>query len=201
MWTGSEAEFNHFIKFCNGYASSKGYKSKTKFTTSRALKAAVFLDTKIEVQSNGTLSMGLFCKSTASFQYLLRNSFHPAHVTTSLPKSQFMRIRRICSYIKNYDKHATQFIKHFCGRSYSEAKLKAICENVQKMSREELPTYRKKDKSNRVTLVLPFHHKFKGIQQVLQKSSNKMVTCNPDLKQIFPEQIFPSGKLQILEIK
>ena len=47
--------------------------------------------------------------------------------------------------------------------------------------------YRKKDKSNRVTLVLPFHHKFRGIQQVLQKSYKKMIKCNPDLKQIFPE--------------
>ena len=55
------------------------------------------------------------------------------------------------------------------------------------MSREELLKYRKEDKSNRVTLVLPFHCKFRGIQQVLQKSYNKMITCNPDLKQIFLE--------------
>ena len=69
----------------------------------------------------------------------------------------------------------------------NEVKLKAICENEQKMSREQLLTYRDKDKSNRVTLVLPFHHKFRGIQQVLQKSFNKVITCNPDLKQIFPD--------------
>ena len=90
MRTGSEAEFDHFIKFCNDYASSKGYKSKIKFTSSRPSKTAVFLDTKIEVQSNGTLSTistDLFCKSTASFQYLQRNYYLPAHVTTSLPKS------------------------------------------------------------------------------------------------------------------
>ena len=46
--------------------------------------------------------------------------------------------------------------------------------------------YRKKDKSNRVTLILPFHHKFRGIQQVLQKFYNQMITCNPDLKQTVP---------------
>ena len=57
----------------------------------------------IEVQSNNTPSTDLFCKLTASFQYLQRNSYHPAPVTTSLPKCQFTRIRRICSYIKNYD--------------------------------------------------------------------------------------------------
>ena len=58
---------------------------------------------------------------------------------------------------------------------------------MRKISREELLTYRKKDKSNRVTSVLPFHHKFRGIQQVLQKSYNKSIKCNPDLKQIFPD--------------
>ena len=91
-----------------------------------------------------------------------------------------MRIRRICNYIKNYD-------KHFCRRGYREAKLKTICENVRKMSREELVTYKKKDKSNRFALGLPFHHKHEGIQQVLQKSYNKMITCNPEVKQIFPD--------------
>ena len=57
---------------------------------------------------------------------------------------------------------------------------------MRKISREELLTYRKKDESNRVTLVLPFHHKYRGVQQVLQKSYSKMITCNPDIKQIFP---------------
>ena len=182
MWVGSEAEFNHFIKFCNDCASTKGYKSKIKFTSSRPSNAEFFLDTKIEVSSNRTLSTDLYCKSTASFQYLQCNSYHPTHVTTSLPKSQFMRIRQICSYIKNYDKHATQFIKHFCRKGYSEAILKAMCGKCQGGG---LQTYRKKDKSNRVTLVLPFHHRYRGIQQILQKSYNKMITCNPDLKQVF----------------
>ena len=106
VWTGSEVEFNHFNRFCNECASSKGYKSKMEFTSSRPLKA------KIEVHSNRTLSADLFCELTTSFQYLQHNSYHPAHMTTSLPKSQFMRIRQICSYIKNYDKHTKQFINY-----------------------------------------------------------------------------------------
>ena len=110
------------MKFCNDYASSKGCKSKIKFTSSRPSKAAVFLDTKIEVQSNRILSTDLFCKSTASFQYLKCNSYHPAHMITSLPKSQLMRMRWICSYIKNYDKHAAEFMKHFCRREWGQIK-------------------------------------------------------------------------------
>ena len=102
VWTGSEAEFKHFIKFCNDYASGESYKLIIKFTSSRPSKAAAFLDNKIEVQSNRTLSTDLFCKSTASFQYLQCNSYHQAHVTTSLAKSQFMRIRWLCSYILGY---------------------------------------------------------------------------------------------------
>ena len=41
--------------------------------------------------------------------------------------------------------------------------------------------------TNRVTLALPFHHKFTGTKQVLQISYNKMITYNPDLKQIFQD--------------
>ena len=62
---GSESKFSHFIMICNNYASSKGYKSESKFTSSQPSKTAVFLGTKTEVQSDGTLSTDLFCKSMA----------------------------------------------------------------------------------------------------------------------------------------
>ena len=76
---------------------------------------------------------------------------------------------RYFSWILNtgVDIYTTEFIKHFCRRCYSEAKLKTIWENMWEILREELLTYRKKDKSSRVTLVLPFHHKFRRIQLVI----------------------------------
>ena len=43
-----------------------------------------------------------------------------------------------------------------------------------------------------VTLVSLSHQKFRGIQQVLQKSFNKVIACNPDLKQIFPDPLMIS---------
>ena len=46
-----------------------------------------------------------------------------------LPNSRFMGIRRLCTYIKNCDKHAAKFIEHFSRRRYSEAKFD--CENVR----------------------------------------------------------------------
>ena len=123
--------------------------NQIKFTSSQPTKTAVFLETRTEVQSNEIPSMDLFCKSTVPYQYLQCNSYHLSNVSTSLPKSQFMRIKRICSYLKNYDKHAAQFTEHFCRRGYSESILLVIGENVGNMSRKELPTYRKKP--NRVT--------------------------------------------------
>ena len=54
------------------------------------------------------------------------------------------------------------------------------------MSMEELLTYRKKDELNKVTLVLPFYHKFKGDPTGSLEILNRM-TCNPGLKQIFPD--------------
>ena len=102
VWTESEAEFNHFIKLCNEYASSKGCKSKIKFTLSQASKAAVFVDTKIEVQSDAIYVQTFFVN-----QQHLSNIYNIILYITSFPKSQFMRIRQICSYIKIDNKHAT----------------------------------------------------------------------------------------------
>lgn len=81
-------------------------------------------------------------------------------MSTSLSKSQFLRIRRVYSSdLKNCDKHAALFIRHFCKRGYSECKLKLICENVRnKDVKKGTPNLQKGSRSNRVTIVLPLHH-------------------------------------------
>ena len=72
---------------CNNYASSKGYKLESKFTSSQPSKTAVFLGTKTEVQSDGTLSTDLFCKSMAFFQYL-QHDFTIHHMRLHLFRNQ-----------------------------------------------------------------------------------------------------------------
>jgi len=78
-------------------------------------------------------------------------------------------------------------LNHFCKRGYSESTLQKIRDDVRNMNRGDLLIYKKRDNTNRIAIVLPFHHKFKGIQHVLQRSYKKMLSNYPDLKSIFPQ--------------
>jgi hypothetical protein len=106
VWHGSDSDLLHFMKFCNNYSTNKHYASTIKFTCSPPSNTVNFLDTTVTLNPDGTLSTTLYSKPTASHQYLHQKSYHPGNVIRSLPKSQFMRIRRICSSIHEYKIHA-----------------------------------------------------------------------------------------------
>ena len=190
VWQGDMKDFKHFIQYCNNFASAKHYKSRIQFTSSPPSKSAVFLDTIVSVNGNRTLSTNLYTKPTASHQYLHRNSYHVNHVTNSLPKSQFMRIRRICSSILDYDYHANRFIEHFVKRNYYRKHLTRTMQEVREMNRDELLTYKKRDAStnNRIPLVVTYHHKLEGISSIIRQAYDKSVTKYPMLKTLMPEQ-------------
>lgn len=97
--------------------------------------------------------------NVSSFCSIISNSYHPSYMSKSLPKSSKPQV---CRYIKNYD-------KNICRRDYMESKLQIICNSVLHVKRETPHLQKSLIKSNKVTLVLPFHHKSRGIKQVLQK--------------------------------
>ncbi len=170
VWQGSSADFNHFLAFCDNFAASNNYRSNIRFTSSTPSKTANFLDTTVTVTPDGTLTTSLYSKPTASYQYLHRNSYHAKHVTNSLPKSQFMRIRRICASIHDYDVHANRFVQYFMKRNYHQKPLLTMMKEVREMNRETLLTYKKRDTTanNRIPLVLTYNHKLEGIGRAIR---------------------------------
>ena len=110
IWTGDEKSLKHFLNFCSNYSKNKGMQYTIKFTYSYSTLTVNFLDVTVKVEKNGTLSTTLFAKPTASYQYLHAKSSHPFHTMKALPKSQFVRIRRICTFTTDYWKHANTFI-------------------------------------------------------------------------------------------
>lgn len=188
VWQGTIEEFNHFIRFCDEFATSKKLKSNIRFTSSPPSKSAEFLDTRVLVNDDGTLSTDLYTKPTASHQYLHRNSYHTKHVTSSLPKSQFMRIRRICSRVSDYDRHANAFMEYFMKRNYHKKQLTRMIQEVRQMKREELLTYKKRTETcDRIPLVLTYHHKFEGIGSAIKDAYNRSIAKFPELKSLFPQ--------------
>ena len=120
-----------------------------KFTSEHSLTHISFLDTTVKIDDARNLFTDLFCKSTDSHNYLRFDSAHPSHCKDSLPHSQFMRIRRICSRLEDYDRNAIMLGKHFARRGYPSAVIeKALITNRRSNRQELLHPPVKQDKNN-----------------------------------------------------
>ena len=84
-------ELNQFITSVNSFHPALKYTWEISETSSVA-----FLDTKVSINGNG-LCTSVHYKPTDSDSYLLHSSSHPSHVKNSIPYSQFLSLRRLCS--------------------------------------------------------------------------------------------------------
>ena len=66
-------------------------------------KIVQFLDLNIYFcKYTKRLKFSLYIKPTNTFSYLFTDSNHPNYITNNIPKSLFIRIRRICSNFYDY---------------------------------------------------------------------------------------------------
>ena len=112
IWGHWPKEFDTFEEHLNSQVNS------IKFTVVKYTDEVVFLDTKIKMVA-GNLRTDLLTKPTDSHSYLRFDSDHSSSCKTSIPSSQFLRIRRFCSELEDYKKHAMEMTGHFVERGYS----------------------------------------------------------------------------------
>ena len=89
-WTESEENLNRFFDHANNAHPT------IKFTHETSRNNISFLDTYTTCE-NGIMSTDIYNKPTDKHQYLSSQSCHPKHCTKSIPYSQALRIKRICS--------------------------------------------------------------------------------------------------------
>ena len=98
-----------------------------------------------------------------------------------------MRIRRICSNLRDYDHHANRFVEHFVKRKYPRGQLERTKKEVASMNRDDLLQYKTKlSSTDRIPLVLTYHYKFEGISRALGKAYQQTVRRFPNLKALMP---------------
>lgn len=106
-----------------------------------------FLDLLISIDKiTNKLNFNLYIKPTNTFSYLQTNSNHPDHIFKNIPKSQFKRIRRICSSILDYFYNSRRLIFNLESRGYNYRDLTKCMNIVANINRDSLIQY--KDKSN-----------------------------------------------------
>ena len=90
--SSSREDLNQFITAVNLFHPALKYKLTWEISDT----SLAFLDIKVSIEGNG-LCTSVHYKPTDSHNYLLYSSSHPSHVKNSIPYSQFLRLRRLCS--------------------------------------------------------------------------------------------------------
>jgi len=124
--------YGRYIDDCIGATSSTREELTQFITTVNSFHPALkytweisddylsFLDIKVSIEGNG-LCTSVYYKPTDSHSYLLsRSSSHPSHVKNSIPFSQFLRLRRLCSDDSDFF-HKSDFFEFFEFRVFRKA--------------------------------------------------------------------------------
>ena len=159
-WTLSDEELQNFLSRANNLHPS------IKFTHEISNTTISFLDTSSSL-SEGVLSTDLYSKPTDTNQCLLPSSCHPPHVTKSIPYSQALRIRRICSTDKSLKKRLGQLTNHLKRRDYKQS----IIKKTHNISRGSLLQYKEKQKCKRTPSVLTYHSCLRNSFNTIRRTS------------------------------
>ena len=119
-----------------------------KFTAEFSQSAVNFLDTTVHINNDGSLHTDLYCKPTDAHNYLSYNSAHPEHTKKSLPYSQLLRVRRICTNLSDFDRNAVMLAGHFHRRGYPDDIIEKAIIDVRRKDRHSLLHPPPKDECN-----------------------------------------------------
>ena len=190
VWTYDKTSLIHFIDFCNSYATRSKLRSSIRFTSEFSKSSVSFLDMIVRLE-NGRICTSVYSKPVDTHTYLHSTSFHSPSTIISLPKTQFIRIRRICSSIADFNLHASKFVEFFVRRGYKKSKLLLTVDEVAKMSREDLlaskPAVSFAEFPKRTVLSVLWHPRLQFLQRALHGTYKRFSTKYPSLKKTFPE--------------
>ena len=187
IWHDDEKSLKDFINFCDEYSQSKKMKSKIRFDSNISRESTNFLDVKVRICGKN-ITTSVYSKPTDAHLYLNRKSCHPTHVIQNLPKGQFIRVRRICSQISDFDDYSKTMKKHFVSRGYDEKVLSKTIQNVRKMERADLLKDKvQKEKDESKILVCTWHPSLRKASSTLHQN-HSILSTDFQLKKIFEEK-------------
>ena len=150
---------------------------KLNITTGKVVN---FLDLNISINSlNNSLSFSLYIKPTNTFSYLLSTSNHPKFIFTNIPKSLFIRVRRICSSLSDFQFFSRTLTTQLVSRGYTFPYLRKIINMVMNLDRSKIIEFIDNKLNNSflegVFFQLQFNFNVPNIKEILNSSGQKTV--------------------------
>ena len=160
-----------------------------KFTHTISGQSINFLDCTFMVDLQSRLiSSTLYSKPTDSHSYLRFDSHHPKKCRESIPFSQFLRLRRLCSNHDDFLKQLEDMKDNFLARGYTSDVLYAAENRVLSITRSESLLPRDCDSENSIPLVIPFNPMSQKVSHIIHKNA-KILARDPELGSLFDHNI------------
>ena len=180
VWTHGIEEFHKFTTFLNTRIP------QIKFTVDFSEKEVSFLDTRITLHTDGLISTSVYRKPTDTYNYILFSSAHPLHCKLGIPSSQFLRIRRICTFLSDFDIHSNQMSEAFLERGYpsklvEQARLKARNLDRDTLLQERIPNNEKEKDDKAVFLIQTYCPDNNPLKDIITKNWQS-ISKNPYMK-------------------
>ena len=140
-----------------------------KFDFKFSKESIEFLDTLVYIDSKNRLQTTLYKKQTDCTNYLLAKSAHPFSLKKSIPYSQALRIKRICSTFQEYRKHSQDLIKRFVEKSYNEPTVRKQIEWVGQLDRSLLLKHCKPKRKDSIPFSVTYNSVLPNIKEKINK--------------------------------
>ena len=122
-----------------------------------------------------------------SHQYLLPSSCHPFYCKKAIPYSQALRLNRICSNNKFYDKRSNDLEEYLLERGYSEKMVRKEILRARAIPRDALlEKVHNQEKQNKITFNITYHSVFRCVWKILEKLHVILASADGH-KKVFPE--------------
>ena len=141
--SSNREELDQFITSVNSFHPA------LKYTWEISETSLAFLDIKVSISGN-VLCTSVHYKPTDSHSYLLYSSSHPSHVKNSIPYSQYLRLRRLCSDDSDFSSKSEEMCQFFAKRGYPVSVVKAGHHRAQQFDRQSSLQTSQKDKNDRI---------------------------------------------------
>ena len=156
-----------------------------KYTWEISDTSLAFLDIKLSIEGNG-LCTSVHYKPTDSHSYLLHSSSHPSHVKNSIPYSQLLRLRRLCSEDSDFFLKSEEMCHFFDKRGYPASVVQAGHHRAQQIDRQSALQTSQKENNNRIPFTLTFHPHNHAVKSIILKNF-KLLQNDPDTGRIFSQ--------------
>ena len=177
--SSTREELNQFITAVNSFHPA------LKYTWEISDSSLAFLDIKLSVEGNG-LCTSVHYKPTDSHSYLLYSSSHPSHVKNSIPYSQLLRLRRLCSEDSDFSLKSEEMCHFFDKRGYPASVVQAGHHRAQQIDRQSALQMSQKENNNRIPFTLTFHPHNHAVKSIILKNF-KLLQNDPDTGVIFSQ--------------